>query len=125
MSVSTISIVPMLFSIIAAASSAWSCWQAWRMASRMRSHELLSDEISRVDASVLSLIKIVRRIEGRQTARQSNAVRAAASNGKTQVPLIAGMLDNASIRANPALASYARFLEKEPEVNDDGDSDPT
>lgn len=64
----SISLLLTIVTVAAAVSSALLTYRSWSLASRIRSHASLQAEIAEIDACVHSLIKTIRRIEGRQTS---------------------------------------------------------
>lgn len=97
MFVTTIDLITILTSMALCATAAGCCLKSLRLVREIRSLRSLQSEIVEIDASVESLIKTIRRIEGRQTARmrRDQTLDSTDTEATTSVP---ETLDKAALR---------------------------
>lgn len=69
----SIDLILVSVALVACAVSAGCCLKALRLVAEIRSLRSLQGEIAEIDVSVASIIKAVRRMEGRQTATMGRA----------------------------------------------------
>ena len=111
--------------VFASAVSVGSCLRSLQLVQEIRSLRSLQGEIAEIDVSVGSLIKTIRRIEGRQTATISRA----SSNGSggpkvTTQPIPPSLMDKDQLRRYAGLLPGVAPAHSKDQENGNNDGDP-